>query len=249
MADSSRLNILKEFVKCYPQKVNRDKNNSQGLNSVMVANAVNQKNAAKPPQPTKKVSVVQPQSELDYVKHLVSLVLTRMEDKHRNQTEVFLFLDQRGKNKVSKKDFATAVERLRISLSREDVTKVWNYIDCQQQGYITLGELSIAYANRVSNFGKNVENVVEKMASDGYNKQAKTGNDVTQNAPPVGSALKAQKDQFKVQTGARSPMTTKSMEHIYGAQNLASDEIGALVNNHWMAEAAEMTRQRNDVVA
>ena len=77
----------------------------------------------------KKISVAQPQTELDYVKHLVSLVLTRMEDKHRNQTDVFRFLDQRGKNKVNKKDFTTAVERMRISLSRDDVNKVWNYID------------------------------------------------------------------------------------------------------------------------
>ena len=54
-----------------------------------------------------------------------------MEDKHRNQTEVFRYLDQRGKNKVSKKDFTTAVERMRISISRDDVSKVWNYIDAE----------------------------------------------------------------------------------------------------------------------
>ena len=31
--------------------------------------------------------------ELDYVKKLSSLILTRMEDKHRNITEVFRFMD------------------------------------------------------------------------------------------------------------------------------------------------------------
>ena len=41
----------------------------------------------------KKLVATQPQSELEYVKHLVSLVLTRMEDKHRSITEVFRFLD------------------------------------------------------------------------------------------------------------------------------------------------------------
>ena len=56
-------------------------------------------------------------------------MLTRMEDKHRNMTDVFRFIDERGKGKVLKKDFVSAVERMRISLSREDVTKVWNYID------------------------------------------------------------------------------------------------------------------------
>jgi Ca2+-binding EF-hand superfamily protein len=77
-----------------------------------------------------------------------------MEDKHRSLTDVFRFIDQRGKGKVRKMDFMAAVERMRISLSREDVTKVWNYIDAQQLGYISMQELSLAYANRVSNFNK-----------------------------------------------------------------------------------------------
>ena len=38
-------------------------------------------------------------------------------------------MDQRGKGKVSKKDFFNSVERMRISLAREDVGKVWNFID------------------------------------------------------------------------------------------------------------------------
>ena len=63
------------------------------------------------------------------MKHLASLVLTRLEDKHKNLTDTFRFLDQRGKNMVNKRDFQTAVERLRISISREDIAKVWNYID------------------------------------------------------------------------------------------------------------------------
>lgn len=91
---------------------------------------------AKQQASTYQITPVKPQSELDYVKHLISLVLTRMEDKHKNITEVFRFLDQRGKNQVNKRDFRTAIERLRISVSREDVTKLWNYIDSSQQGFI-----------------------------------------------------------------------------------------------------------------
>ena len=60
---------------------------------------------------------------------LASLVLTRMEEKHRSITEVFRYMDQRGKGKVSKKDFFSSVERMRISLAREDVAKIWNYLD------------------------------------------------------------------------------------------------------------------------
>ena len=62
---------------------------------------------------------------------------------------------------------------MRISLSREDVTKVWNYIDSHQRGFIDLGDLSIAYGNRVSNFGKTIETAVEKRATDGYKLQVR----------------------------------------------------------------------------
>ena len=68
-------------------------------------------------------------AEVEYVRHLMSLVLTRMEDKHRNITDVFRWMDQRGKGKVKKSDFIQSIERARISLAREDVGKVWNYID------------------------------------------------------------------------------------------------------------------------
>jgi len=90
----------------------------------------------------------------------MSLVLTRMEDKHRNITDVFRFIDQRGKGKVRKMDFVAAVERMRISMSREDVNKVWNYIDAGQQGFISMPELNIAFQNRISNFNKQAETAV-----------------------------------------------------------------------------------------
>jgi len=120
---------------------------------------------AKQPQATGGISA----QELDYVKQLVSLVLTRMEDKHRNMTEVFRFMDERGKGKVRKSDFISAIERARISLARDDVTKVWNYIDSNQQGYIKLQELTTAYANRINNFNKNVERSIETKATKVYN--------------------------------------------------------------------------------
>ena len=95
-----------------------------------------------------------------------------MEDKHRNITEVFRFMDQRGKGKVRKSDFISMIERIKISLSREDIGKVWNYIDAKQQGYIQLPELSVAYANRVNNFNKKVEMEVENAAALHYKNDA-----------------------------------------------------------------------------
>lgn len=92
-----------------------------------------------------------------------------MEDKHRNMTEVYRFMDQRGVNKVTKKDFTTAVERMRISISRDDVSKVWNHLDSQGRGFIMLGDLFGAYGNRVNNFGKSIETAIEKQAVQSFN--------------------------------------------------------------------------------
>ena len=64
------------------------------------------------------------------------------------------------------------IERMKISLSREDIGKVWNYIDAEQQGYIQLPELSVAYANRVNNFNKRVEVAVENAAAVHYKNDA-----------------------------------------------------------------------------
>ena len=63
------------------------------------------------------------QANLDYVKQLMSLIFSRIEDKHRNVTEMFRFMDQRGQGKIDRKDFYSAIDRMRISLSREDANK------------------------------------------------------------------------------------------------------------------------------
>ena len=80
-------------------------------------------------------------------------------------------MDQRGKGKVRKSDFLQAVERMRISLAREDVTKVWGFLDTNKAGYIQLQELSNAYANKIHNFNKQVETAVETKAVAQYKKQ------------------------------------------------------------------------------
>ena len=91
-----------------------------------------------------------------------------MEDKHRNITDIFRFIDERGKGKVRKTDFVAAVERMRISIAREDMQKVWNYIDAKQQGWIGLPELSNAYNNKIANFNKQVEKAIETKAGTTY---------------------------------------------------------------------------------
>jgi len=53
-----------------------------------------------------------------------------------------------------------------------------------------------------------------------------------------GKASPAPMGGLKQQTGGRSPLIRKSIDHIYGAKNLPSDHIGNVVNNSYMEEAA-----------
>lgn len=93
-------------------------------------------------------------------------------------TDVFRFIDERGKGKIRKSDFLSAVERMRISLSREDVTKVWSYIDSKQQGFIQLPELMAAFGNKLTNFSKQVETAVETRAGQQYKLQENADKEV-----------------------------------------------------------------------
>ena len=93
-------------------------------------------------QGTFKLNVAKVDDEADgedvlYINQLLDLVLTRMNDKYKNQTEVFRFIDAKGKGKVKKTDFVAAVEKMRISLSREDINKVFAKIDSNKVGYFT----------------------------------------------------------------------------------------------------------------
>jgi len=143
-ADLGRLTTLIDFMRCFPILVKRDKNSSQGMNYVMDGNSFKAQQLSMRDAQDAEVSARVGLAELEYVKQLMSLIFSRLEDKHRNVTEMFRFMDQRGKGKISKPDFTSAVERMRISLSREDANKVWNYLDTNKNGYIQLHEVSQA---------------------------------------------------------------------------------------------------------
>ena len=109
--------------------VKREKNSSQGMNYVMDGTQYRAQQFSARQNEDAQVSARVGLAELEYVQQLMSLIFSRIEDKHRNVTEMFRFMDQRGKGKIGKTDFFSAVERMRISLSREDANKVWNYLD------------------------------------------------------------------------------------------------------------------------
>lgn len=72
---------------------------------------------------------------------------------------------------MRKADFVATVERMKISMAREDVNKVWNYIDSAQKGFIDLPELNVAFQNRINNFSKSAEKAVELIAVEQYKNQ------------------------------------------------------------------------------
>ena len=89
-ADSNKLSTLIEFMRCYPIVIKRDKNASPHMNSVMSPTAdKNNKFKSKEPMPDET-----------YVKQLVELVWTRLQERYKTHTNAFRFLDQRSKGKV-----------------------------------------------------------------------------------------------------------------------------------------------------
>lgn len=135
-ADLAKFDTLIEFMKCFPILVKRDKNSSQTMNYIMDANSHRMKQVKVREGEDAHISAQIGQANLDYVKQLMSLIFSRIEDKHRNVTEMFRFMDQRGQGKIDRKDFYSAIDRMRISLSREDANKVWDYLDMNKNGYI-----------------------------------------------------------------------------------------------------------------
>ena len=92
-----------------------------------------------------------------------------MEEKNKNVTEVFRFMDQRGNGKVNRADFVSAIERMRISVSKEDTRKIWNYLDEKKAGFIQLQDLHKAYGCKMShNLNKMAENTIEQQAAQQY---------------------------------------------------------------------------------
>ena len=71
------------------------------------------------------------------MKQLVELVWTRLQERYKTHTNAFRFLDQRSKGKVKRTDLQQGLEKTRISLSREDVTKIFNFLDVKKQGFLT----------------------------------------------------------------------------------------------------------------
>ena len=100
--------------------------------------------------------------------------------------------------------------------------------------------MSIAYGNRISNFNKTVENATELKAEKQHKVEIKDSPKPESSSPSkMMNATGPPKVNTQRNTAAtRSPIVSKSIDHVFGAKNLPSDEIGKVVSNEWMREAA-----------
>ena len=82
-ADSSKLATLIEFMRCYPMVIKRDKNASSNMNSVMTPTA----------DKGNKGKIKEPMPDDTYVRQLVELVWTRLQERYKTHTNAYRFLD------------------------------------------------------------------------------------------------------------------------------------------------------------
>jgi len=90
-----------------------------------------------------------------------------------------------------------------------------------------------------------VETAVEIRAAESYKQQGEitpTTRNETQKTTKAATA------STRV-PAPRSPRSTKALEPTFGVKNLPSDEIGKVVSNTWMIEAANQTLARKEEIA
>ena len=69
------------------------KNSSQRMDYIMDSNSFRANQVTARENEDAEVSARIGQANLDYVKQLMSLIFSRIEDKHKNVTEMFRFMD------------------------------------------------------------------------------------------------------------------------------------------------------------
>jgi hypothetical protein len=133
-AKYERLNIMIEFVQCYPLLIKRNKNASPGMDLVFTNQAtLLSKGRAAP-------GLHSVAEEEEYADKLVEFVWTKIHERHKNTTHAFRFFDQKGKGKIKKADLIEGFDKLRIKLSNEDFDKFWSFIDSSKRGKVTFNE-------------------------------------------------------------------------------------------------------------
>ena len=97
--------------------------------------------------PNKHRSVTKNQSDKSLSRHeeeeiytLLEFAWSKIQEKHRNVSTAFRFLDYKGKGKLRKSDFAAGLEKMKILLSRPDCDRIFNHLDKLGTGRLTFNQ-------------------------------------------------------------------------------------------------------------
>jgi hypothetical protein len=107
-------------------------------------------------------------------------------------------------------------------------------------------DVSAALANKMNNFSPQTENAIEQMAKKQYKQAQNEGESDSPRQPKVPrSSTQRMPGLGNNNSGARSPLVNKSIEHIFGIKNLESDNVGQVVSNKYMQEASVLQQAKN----
>ena len=119
-----KLNDLVDMYQFLPLKIKRDKNKSEDIYFILHSN----KRGA--PQNREQIlQELREQNERMHLTKISTLVAIKMEEKFPTMAKAFLFFDVDGDRLLTRTEFAKGVEGLRVKLSKEDVDKVFDYLD------------------------------------------------------------------------------------------------------------------------
>jgi Ca2+-binding EF-hand superfamily protein len=124
-----RLLELTEMYQYLPLKVKRDKNKSEDIYFIMNSN----KRGA-PQSKEQLLQELKDSNEKMYVAKIITLVAIKLEEKFHTMAKAFLFFDIDNDRRITRAEFAKGVDGLRVKLTKDDVDKVFDYLDkdCDQ---------------------------------------------------------------------------------------------------------------------
>ena len=64
-----------------------------------------------------------------HVSKIITLVAIKMEEKFPTMAKAFLFFDSDEDRRIKRTEFAKGVEGLRVKLTKDDLDKVFDYLD------------------------------------------------------------------------------------------------------------------------
>lgn len=75
-----------------------------------------------------------------HLSKIMTLVAIKIEEKFHSLAKAFLFFDQDGDQYISKTEFAKGIEGLRVKLPKQDVDKVFDFMDKNKDGNMNYHE-------------------------------------------------------------------------------------------------------------